>query len=259
MTSRPKFVQTPPTLAVTVPDTTPKTASVHPVASRVPPPGFSADIRAVYADGQGRNAARWPAPEPLFARDLANADCAPGAWAFNAEGVLRPTREPGAPSQGEIWTRATYSDFALNVEFRVQSGTDSGVILRSGDIVGWRDRSIEIQIFQGDTGAAQMSGSILDLVPPSRPLRITPGEWNHYTIVAQDSVITVTLNHEPVNKIDLSLWIQPGLNPDGTSNRFRQALRDMPRVGRIGLEDKGGPLIEFRNLFIEPVAGAASR
>ena len=53
-----------------------------------------------------------------------------------------------------------------------------------------------------------------------------------------------------MNKVNLDLWKDAGRNPDGTANKFNKAYKDMPRVGRVGLQDHGTP-IEFRNLFIE--------
>ena len=68
-------------------------------ATAATPPGFSADVHAVFAPGRGKDSKRWSAPQPLFARDLSNADMQPGAWAFNADGVLAPTRAAGAPAK----------------------------------------------------------------------------------------------------------------------------------------------------------------
>lgn len=220
-------------------------------ADQVIPAGFSADVHAVYADGRGKDSARWPAPQPLFARDLSNADLAPGAWAFNADGVLAPTRAAGAPANGDIWTKASYGDFVVSLEFRTKEDSNSGVFIRTTDIVNWLQKSIEIQIRQGDEEKpVHLVGAIFDVAAPARQVPITPGEWYRYVITAKGNTITVMLNGEPVNKVDLNQWKEAGKNPDGTANKFTTAYKDMARAGRIGLQDHGQP-IEFRNLFVE--------
>ena len=220
-------------------------------AGLVVPAGFSGDARQIYANGRGANSARWPMPQPLFATDLSNADINPGSWAFNAEGILSPTRAASGNSVGDLWTKESYGNFVLNLEFRTKEQTNSGVFLRSSDIVDWLHNSIEVQVLQGDAGPSHVVGSIFDVAAPKRQVPITPGEWYRYTIIAKDNVITVILNGEEVNKVDLDLWTQAGVNPDGTRNKFIKAYKDMAREGRIGFQDHGGSLIEYRNLFIE--------
>lgn len=214
------------------------------------PAVFSNDVHAVFAPGRGKDSARWPAPQPLFAHDLSNAEMQPGAWAFNADGVLAPTRAAGAKANGDIWTKESYGDFAVSLEFRTQEKSNSGVFIRSSDIVNWLQNSIEVQILQGDDTPVHVVGAIFDVAAPARQVPITPGEWYRYVITAKGSTITVVLNGEEVNKVNLDQWKDAGMNPDGTKNKFTKAYKDMARSGRVGLQDHGTP-IEFRNLFIE--------
>ena len=215
------------------------------------PAGFSADVHAVFAPGRGKDSARWPAPLPLFARDLSNADMQPGAWAFKADGVLAPTRAANAPANGDLWTKESYGDFVVSLEFRTADKSNSGVFIRATDIVNWLQNSIEIQILQGDEDkTVHLVGAVFDVAAPARQVPITPGEWYRYVITAKGNLITVVLNGEEVNKVNLDLWKDAGHNPDGTANKFTKAYKDMPRAGRVGLQDHGTP-IEFRNLFIE--------
>jgi len=214
-------------------------------------PGFSNDVHAVFAPGHGKDSARWPAPQPMFARDLGNADMQPGAWAFNADGVLAPTRAVGAPANGDLWTKESYGDFVVSLEFRTQDKSNSGVFIRSSDIVNWLQNSIEVQILQGDEDTpVHLVGSIFDVAAPARQVPIVSGQWYRYVITAKGSTITVVLNGEEVNKVNLDQWKDAGVNPDGTKNKFTKAYKDMARSGRVGLQDHGTP-IEFRNLFIE--------
>ena len=219
--------------------------------SKAAPAGFSTDVHAVFAPGRGHDSARWPAPQPLFARDLSNADMQPGAWAFNADGVLAPTRPAGAKANGDLWTKESYGDFVVSLEFRTQEKSNSGVFLRSSDIVNWLQNTIEIQILQGDEDKpVHLVGAVYDVAAPARQVPITPGQWYHYVITAKGGTLTVMLNGEQVNKVNLDEWKEAGRNPDGTANKFTKAYKDMARTGRVGLQDHGSP-IEFRNLFIE--------
>ncbi len=78
------------------------------------------------------------------------------------------------------------------------------------------------------------------------------GEWNHYTITCKGNKICVVLNGEQIIDMDLNLWMEAHKNPDGTPNKFHTALRDMPQVGHIGLQDHGDP-VWFRNIKIKPL------
>lgn len=228
-------------------------AQPAPTKTSTTPPGYDADVHAVFAPGRGKDSKKWPAPQPLFARDLSNAEMKPGAWAFNADGVLAPTRAANAPANGDLWTKESYGDFVVSLEFRTAEKSNSGVFIRGTDIVNWLQNSIEIQILQGDEDTpVHLVGSVFDVAAPSRAVSITPGQWYRYVITAKGNQLTVVLNGEEVNKVNLDQWKIAGHNPDGTANKFTKAYKDMARSGRIGLQDHGMP-IEFRNLFIEPL------
>jgi len=53
------------------------------------------------------------------------------------------------------------------------------------------------------------------------------------------NIITVELNGEKVNRIDLDEWPQANRRPDGSEHKFDYALKDHPRKGYIGLQDHG--------------------
>jgi len=55
-----------------------------------------------------------------------------------------------------------------------------------------------------------------------------------------------------VNDMDLDLWTEAHLNPDGTKNKFNTAYKDMPREGFVGLQNHGQQ-VQFRNLRIKPL------
>lgn len=184
--------------------------------------------------------------EDLFEPDLSNAKLSPGGWVME-DGVL------SARGHGMIWTRASYGNFVLDLEFKVARGANSGVFLRPGD-VGRPVTGIEVQIHETTDGREfGMVGAIYGAKAPSKSVAKPAGEWNRYTIACVDSRIYVVFNGEQVIDIDLDDWTEAHQNPDGTRNKFETALKDYPRVGPVGLQGihgKGGQLVWFRNLKI---------
>jgi sugar phosphate isomerase/epimerase len=185
--------------------------------------------------------------QPLFDADLANAQLKPGGWTFT-DGVLKSEKK------GDIWTKAMYGDFILDLEFKCAANSNSGVFLRTSSVQDWLNTAIEVQILQpGEAEARHHTGAIYDVQAPTADRGRPAGEWNHYTIIARGSHIYVMLNGGQVNAIDLARWTQPGLNPDGSKNKFKYAYATLARQGVIGLQEHGSP-IEYRNLRIKPLS-----
>ncbi|MGY8690930.1 MAG: family 16 glycoside hydrolase, partial [Verrucomicrobiales bacterium] len=67
---------------------------------------------------------------------------------------------------------------------------------------------------------------------------------------AQGPHINIVLNGEEVVSADLDHWNTPRKNPDGSKNKFKTALKDLPRTGLIGFQDHGAP-VWFRNVFVK--------
>jgi len=182
----------------------------------------------------------------LFKEDLSDAWMKKqGSWTHEL-GVL--TRKGG----GDIWTKDKYSDFMLDLEFKLDKGTNSGVFLRAGERkwIPW----IEVQV--EDSYDKEISkhicGGIFDCLEPRVNAVKKAGEWNHMTIVAIKNNIHVTLNGQRVVNMDLNKWDTPRKNPDGTRNKFGIAYKDLPKKGYIGLQDHG-QAITYRNVKIRTV------
>jgi hypothetical protein len=207
------------------------------------PPGFTADVHADLGPGKGQDAKRWPTPQPMFAPDLSNAIFKPGTWAWH-DGVLVGS----GPS--DIWTREIYSDFVINLDFRCEERTNSGVYLRCTDVVNWLNTAIEIQILQNENTPKHVTGAVYDCQAPSRIVAIVPGTWYHYTITAKGSRIKVVLDGEQLVDMDLDRWTEAHKNPDGSPNKFTTAYKDMSRSGHLGLQHHTN-VIEFRNIVVD--------
>ena len=142
------------------------------------------------------NIGDWPA---LFNDDLSNAITKPGDWSF-ANGVLV------AQNHETLWTKKSYHNFVLDLEFKVSKEANSGVFLHSGDINDVL-AALEIQVHENQDGALYgMVGAIYNAQPPSKNMAKPVGEWNHFTITCQDSHVSLIFNGEEVFNADLNDW-----------------------------------------------------
>ncbi len=182
----------------------------------------------------------------LFATDLSNAIFSPGGWVIE-NGLLV------AKAGGTIWTKESYGNFVLDLEFKVAKGANSGVFLRTGNMKDVLS-ALEIQVHEtADTALYGMVGALYNAKPPVKDLSRPAGEWNRYTITCQDSHVTLIFNGAQAWNIDLNDWKEARQNPDGTRNKFPVALKDYARVGPIGLQGLHGAEqapVWYRNLKI---------
>ena len=182
----------------------------------------------------------------LFATDLSNT-VAPGKWVIQ-DGVLV------AKDHDTLWTKDSYGDFILDLEFKVEKEANSGIFLRSGnikDVLG----ALEIQVHDSADGSKYgMVAAIYDAMPPSKSMAKPIGEWNHFTITCKGPLVSVVFNGEEVIHANLDNWPEIGKNPDGTPNKFKKALKDFARTGPIGLQGLHGKAqapVYYRNMKIK--------
>ena len=187
-------------------------------------------------------------------KDLTGWIYKPGSWVVEPGGILFGKGLAGV-RHTDIWTEEKFGDFILDLEFKAAPKSNSGVLLRTGDIEAFLHTAIEVQILDS-YGKEEMTkedcGAIFDCLSPSKNAVKKPGEWNRYIITCKANKIYVVLNGEQVIDMDLNLWTEAHKNPDGTPNKFNIAYKDMPRVGNIGLQYHNHP-IWFRNVRIKPL------
>ena len=182
----------------------------------------------------------------------------PDLWAVE-DGMIVGTAKVGKMSN--LSTKAQYGDFEMTLEYNADAKVNSGVFLRVSDLDDEVHTGLEIQIL--DTYGKQPpldrndNGALYDMIAPSaNPLR-PAGEWNQMRLRCEGSRIEVELNGVQVVEADLDLFDTPGMNPDGSSNKFKYAWKTMPRTGHIGLQTHGGMgglsdvKIRFRNLVVQ--------
>ena len=156
---------------------------------------------------------------------------------------------------GYLYTLDQYDDFQLAIDFKIEEGANSGVFFRWTDLNDPVQTGIEMQIL--DTYGREPTrkndcGAIYDVMAPTKNTCKPAGEWNTTLLTCNRNLITVELNAEKIVDMDLGLWTEPGKNPDGTKNKFRQAYKNMVNKGHIGLQDHGGKSW-FRNIKLKPI------
>lgn len=146
-------------------------------------------------------------------------------------------------------------NFQLSLDFKISPKCNSGVFVRTFPLkprpekdVGYN--GIEIAIDDTTTNGFHDTGAIYDLVAPSRNAMKPVGEWNHLMVTCDHNTITVEINGDRVNHIDLDQWTTPNKRPDGTDHKFDIAYKEHPREGYIGLQDHGSDCW-YRNIKLK--------
>ena len=196
-----------------------------------------------------------PKWETLFNENLSNALDEQGVWFYKDDFL-------SASEDACIFTKKEYENFIIDLEFKNEQGTNSGVIVYCTDRQNWIPNSVEIQIgddyFFEDKGWVPnyMCGGIFGHLAPSSTLVKKAGEWNHMNIRCEGQHITVKLNGEVSADMDMALWTSGTKNPDGSSipSWLPTPFAELPTKGYIGLQGKHGEAnIFFRNVKIAPI------
>jgi hypothetical protein len=196
------------------------------------------------------NVSQW---QDLFAPDLSNATYPDGVWTFE-DGVLTASEDQ------VIWSKKDYDNFIIDLEFKTDKGTNSGVIVYCTNMEKWIPNSVEVQI--ADDFAEQWAnspktwqcGAIFGHLPASKSMVKKPGQWNRFTVTCKDKMIYVMLNGLMVTEMNMDLWTSATKNPDGTDipSWLSTPFAELPTHGNIGLQGKhAGAPIFFRNMKIK--------
>ena len=166
-------------------------------------------------------------------------------WELN-EGILSSSKTPG----GIIWTKDAYENFTISLEYKTSEKCNSGLFFRS-DPRNAVQGGFEIQIAShGLYNGKHVLGSLYDAKPPTKAMGKPDGEWNTMILTCDGPNILVTINGEQVLEANIDEWTTPKKNPDGSKNKFKTALKDLPRTGHFGLQYHGKP-IAFRSIHLK--------
>jgi hypothetical protein len=150
---------------------------------------------------------------------------------------------------GWLMTEKEYGDFELRLEFKLPEKGNSGVALRSamkGNPAF--DAGMEIQLLDDvwhkknykGLKQTQLTGSIYDVVPPSKDALKPIGEWNKMRIVAKGRQITIELNGEKI--------VDANLDDHKDKEKTHPGMKH--EKGHLGLQSHDGR-VEFRNLYVK--------
>ena len=173
---------------------------------------------------------------------------APGKGWTVADGIVTLDKSKGAG--GDMWTQHRFGNFILDVEFKTEG--NSGIFVRTDKPTDNVQTGIEIQVERpAKTPDKHSVGAMYDALAPTKD-NTKPGDWNHVIITCNKNILSVEMNGEKTLEADLDKWTTPGKNPDGTKNKYRNAIKDFSREGHIGLQDHGAK-VSYRNIKIRPL------
>lgn len=162
------------------------------------------------------------------------------------KGVLSISDTPG----GIIWSKRKFGDFTISLEYKTSKKANSGLFFRT-DPKNAVQGGFEIQIASpGLYSGKHIVGSLYDAKEPMVAAGKADGEWNNMRLVCKGPSIKAELNGMEVIDVDIDDWNKPNQNPDGSKNKFKKALKDLPHSGHIGLQYHGQP-IWFREIKIK--------
>jgi hypothetical protein len=175
--------------------------------------------------------------------DLAKNWNTKGNWTQAEDGTTTLTPRKGESGWSRwdayLWSKKEYTDFEIEFEYRVEKGSNSGFYFRVGDLNNPVAKGIEVQIYDSFGKAADKlgdhdSGGVIPGIKPLKNSAKAAGEWNKFQITSKGDKLTVVLNGETVNEVDLA----------------QDKLKGRPKTGYIGFQDHALPLA-LRNIRIK--------
>jgi hypothetical protein len=155
-----------------------------------------------------------------------------------------------------------YADFELRFEWMIPPQGNGGCGLRFPPQGDPAFDGLELQMvdprYYGESAAeippSELTGGLYRAVAP-REQRYRPGEWNAYEITLRGPRITVKLNGETIQNVNLDEETIPVKRHDGSP---APTLKERPRKGRIGFQElsRGGGHVQIRNARIKELTAS---
>jgi hypothetical protein len=171
----------------------------------------------------------------------------PDGW-YAEDGVFR--REGKG---GDLMTVEQFADFELHLEWRLEAGGNSGVILRVSENgkQSWHSgpemQILDDEAHRPDLKPKNANGALYDLVPVPDGISSVIGEWNTVRIRVEGSRYRFWLNG--VQTADLDLESLEGQRLIAASKFAKYPGFGKETRGHIVLQDHGAK-VEFRQILI---------
>ena len=205
--------------------------------------------------------------EDLFSgSSLATFEFAPNSWEIDSDGSIVCRMEKTKDKKGVerlkgmgyLWTKNNYGDFSLTLDYKLSEGANSGIFYRTNpkDPVqgGFEIQLMDNEGFQKKSNRVlpprKLNASFYDGVAPKGDFSKPVGQWNNAKLTCKGPMISFHLNGKNAFRINLDDWKEAGKNPDGSTNKFKTALKDLPRTGRIGFQNHG-QVVWFKNIQVK--------
>jgi hypothetical protein len=191
----------------------------------------------------------------------------PKAWYIDDTGAMTCRMEKVKDKKGKLltrgmgyaWSKKTYGNFELTLSYKLSEGANSGIFYRTNPKNpvqgGFELQLMDNEGFQkthGKKDAKKLNGSFYDAKAPSSDPSKPVGEWNTLRLTCRGSNIQIAINKTQVIDVNVDDWKTAGKNPDGTKNKFKTALKDLPRTGHLGLQNHGQK-VWFKNIKMLPL------
>ena len=159
---------------------------------------------------------------------------------------------------GNLYTEKEYSDFVFHFEFKLTSGANNGLGIRTPPKGDAAYVGMELQILDDSAERYknlkpwQFHASIYGLVPVKRGHQKPVGQWNVQEVTAIGSKVKVVLNDTTVIDTDLSK-----LEQTSDIHPFSKHPGMKNKKGHIGFLGHGS-VVEFRNIRIKDLGGSSA-
>jgi hypothetical protein len=182
-------------------------------------------------------------------------DKMPPGWAVDGDALVRFKGGAGGKGAGggdDIVTTEQFTDFELQLEYKLVANGNSGVLYHVSEepVTAWH-YAPEVQLLDNAAHPTrdkrQLAAACYDLYAPSKDVTRPVGQWNHLRVLVNGPHVEHWLNGEKM--VEYELW-----SDDWKARVAKSKFKDMPKFGTF----KKGPIclqdhsdrVEFRNIKI---------
>jgi len=184
------------------------------------------------------------------------------AWhQYNGTGVKGWKVEEGVLStsgkNGDIVTNQEFENFELEMEWKIEKGGNSGIfiyVVEHPDNKHMYQTGPEFQIIDNDNypqelTEQQKTGSMSDVIAPTRSAMNPAGRWNKTRIVSKNGKVQYWLNRKLILEYQMG---SDELQEQIATSKFATFPYAKVSKGKIGLQDHGDP-VYFKNIRISEI------